>query len=214
VTQRGNRRQDIFFEDGDYRAYLAFLAEWAEKVSLRVWSYCLMPNHVHLIVVPADETGLARGVGETHRSYTHRINKREGWIGHLFQQRFSSFVMDEPHLMSAAAYVERNPVRAGLVARAEDWPWSSAPAHVLGRPDPVAEGGWLAERTRGWVCTWGEHLARDEHAETSKVLRNHERSGRPLGSDDFVKTLAGRFGDGVLPKKKGRPRKGPKTGTG
>ncbi len=85
VTQRGNRRQATFFNEEDYAAYLALLGEWCGRCGVAVWAYCLMPNHVHLIVVPESEDGLRRGLGEAHRRYTRRINFREGWRGHLWQ---------------------------------------------------------------------------------------------------------------------------------
>jgi putative transposase len=109
VTQRGNRRQRTFFNDEDYAVYLELLSEWTRKHDVEVWAYCLMPNHVHLIVVPGTQDGLARAIGEAHRRYTRRINFREGWKGHLWQERFSSFPMDENHLLTAVRYVEMNP---------------------------------------------------------------------------------------------------------
>ena len=139
VTQRGNRRQQTFFSDGDYREYLALLGQWCTEYGVRVWAYCLMPNHVHLILVPPSEDALCRAVGETHRRYTRHVNFREGWRGHLWQGRFASFVMDEPHLLAAARYVERNPVKAKLVRKAENWPWSSAAAHAGGQTDDLVE---------------------------------------------------------------------------
>ena len=154
VTQRGNRRMQTFFGDEDYRAYLSELKTWSAEYGNRIWAYCLMPNHVHLIVVPETEDGLGRGVGEAHRRYTRRVNFREGWRGHLWQGRFASYVMDEPYLIAAARYIERNPVKADLADRAEDWPWSSARAHCNGGEDPLAESTWLEERLAGWICTW------------------------------------------------------------
>ena len=94
-----------------------------------------MPNHVHLILVPETKDGLNLAVGEAHRRYTRRINFREGWRGHLWQGRFSSFIMDERYLLACTKYVELNPVRAGLVKRPEDWPWSSARPHITGKDD-------------------------------------------------------------------------------
>jgi putative transposase len=132
VTQRGNRRQPTFFQEDDYRAYLALLGEWCGRCGVQVWAYCLMPNHVHLIVVPQSEDGLRRGLGEAHRRYTRRINFREGWRGHLWQGRFASFAMDERYLRRAARYVELNPVRAKLCRVPWRWRWSSAAAHVAG----------------------------------------------------------------------------------
>src|SRR5216684_9028316 len=137
ITQRGNRRQKTFFCDEDYRAYLELMAHWCAAWQVEIWSYCLMPNHVHLIAVPASENGLRQGIGEAHRRYTRRINFRERWRGHLWQGRFASFVMDEPYLLAAARYVELNPVRARLAERAGDWRWSSARAHLDGRDDAL-----------------------------------------------------------------------------
>src|ERR1700733_5653652 len=125
VTQRGNRREPIFFEDGDQEVYRDLLAEQAEKACIQIWAYCLMPNHVHVIVVPREEKGFAQAIGEAHRRYTNFVNARGRWSGHLFQNRFASVVLDDTHLIRAIRYVSLNPVRAHLVARAEDWKWSS-----------------------------------------------------------------------------------------
>jgi len=132
VTQRGNRRQQTFFQEDDYSAYLALLREWCARCGVAVWAYCLMPHHVHLIVVPESEDGLRRGLGEAHRRYTRRINFREGWRGHLWQGRFASFAMDERYLLRAARYAELNPVRAKLCRMPWRWRWSSAAARADG----------------------------------------------------------------------------------
>ncbi|MEW5980395.1 MAG: transposase, partial [Acidobacteriota bacterium] len=129
VTQRGNRRQQTFFCDDDYREYIALVSEWCAKHCVRIWAWCLMPNHVHLIAVPSSPESLARAIGEAHRRYTRRINFRENWRGHLWQERFASFPLDENYLLAAARYVEMNPVAAGLVAHPGEYPWSSARAH-------------------------------------------------------------------------------------
>ena len=121
VTQRGNRRERVFFGPDDYRFYKRLLAEAAGKAATEVWAYCLMPNHVHLILVPSDPDGLRTTLAEAHRRYTSFINQRQGWTGHLWQGRFGSVAMDEDHLAGAIRYVSLNPVRARLVTRAEDW---------------------------------------------------------------------------------------------
>ena len=128
VTQRGNRRQQTFFEDGDYALHRPLLGEAAQHAGASVWAYCLMPNHVHLIVVPSDEDGLRATFANAHRRYARFINARHRWTGHLWQGRFGAVLMDETHLAHAARYVALNPVRARLCDRAEDWPWSSARA--------------------------------------------------------------------------------------
>ena len=141
VTQRGNRREPVFFGDEDYRAYLDLLAAAAQKSGTRLIAWCLMPNHLHLIAVPDTEDGLRAMLGDTHRRYTARINARNRWTGHLWQGRFGSVAMDEDHLAHAVRYVSLNPVRARLVAQAQDWPWSSVRAHLSGRSDGITTSG-------------------------------------------------------------------------
>ena len=181
VTQRGNRRQPTFFQEDDYAAYLALLGEWCTRCEVQVWAYCLMPNHVHLIVVPGGEDGLRRALGEAHRRYTRRINFREGWRGHLWQGRFASFAMDERYLLRAARYVELNPVRAKLCRVPWRWRWSSAAAHVAGQDDGLVRVTPLLERVKDWRDYLLEPLA----AREEEVWRQHERTGRPLGARRF-----------------------------
>lgn len=139
VTQRGNRRERVFFQPDDYRLYLALLAQAASRSQTEVWTYCLMPNHVHLILTPQAEDGLRATLAEAHRRYTRFINERHGWTGHLWQGRFGSVPMDEDHLAAAVRYVSLNPVRAGLAKRAEDWEWSSVRAHLAGQDDRLVK---------------------------------------------------------------------------
>ena len=153
ITQRGNRRQQTFFNEGDYAAYLELMTEWCREQGVEIWSYCLMPNHTHSIAVPSSEDGLRWAIGETHRRYTRRINFREKWRGYLWQGRFASFVMDEPYLLAAARYIELNPVRARLVSKAEDWPWSSARAHLAGQDDPLVKVGPLLAMIGDWALS-------------------------------------------------------------
>ncbi len=162
-----------------------------------------MPNHVHLILVPSDEDGLGRALGEAHRRYTRRINFREGWRGHLWQERFHSFPMDETWLMAAARYVELNPPRAGLVKRARQWPWSSAAAHLAGRDDGLVEAAPLLEL----APDWRDYLAEDLEAEKLEAPRRHARTGRPLGTAGFVTRLERHFGRPLAPRKPGPPPK-------
>ena len=130
VTQRGNNRQDVFFVDDDRHAYLEFLKRFCREHGVTVQGYCLMTNHVHLIITPPTEDAFARAIGVTHHRFTQYINALHGRSGHLWQNRFHSCPMDEAHLVNALRYVERNPVRAKMVRRAWRRPWSSALAHV------------------------------------------------------------------------------------
>src|SRR5580704_11961216 len=186
VTQRGNRREPIFFEDGDQEVYRDLLAEQAEKARIQIWAYCLMPNHVHVIVVPREEKGFAQAIGEAHRRYTSFINARGRWSGHLFQNRFASVPMDDAHFVTALRYVSLNPVRARLVARAEDWPWSSVRAHLAGRDDGLVTVKPVLERVGDFAKLLEPDAADDERF---AAVRRSEASGRPLATAEFVADL-------------------------
>jgi putative transposase len=135
VTQRGNGRARTFFEDGDYALYRDLLAENCRAAGVAIWVWCLMPNHVHLILVPSDTDGLRRALARVHRSYAGTIQARRKRTGHFWQGRFGAVAMDEEHLAAALRYVALNPVRARLVQRAHDWRWSSTRAHLRGKED-------------------------------------------------------------------------------
>ncbi|HWU38555.1 MAG TPA: transposase [Candidatus Acidoferrum sp.] len=205
ITQRGNRRQQTFFCDEDYRSYLELMGQWCGVHQVAVWAYCLMPNHIHLIAVPQSADGLRRAIGEAHRRYTRMVNFREGWRGHLWQGRFASFVLDEPYLLTAARYVELNPVRAGLINSPSRYPWSSAGAHVRGRDDALVKVAPLLQQ----ATNWRRFLTRVVREEELKLLRSHEHTGRPLGDEAFLASLEqnlGRILRRQKPGPKGRPR--------
>ncbi len=203
VVQRGNRRQVVFFSEDDKRLYLKILNHYCRKEAVAVWCYCLMDNHVHLIAAPRKSESLAKAIGETHKKYTWMINIRENWKGHLWQDRFLSYPMDERHLYMAVRYIERNPVRAGIVKRAEDYPWSSAKSHVFGVPDKV-----LTEFYLNWeIKDWSAYLQEEEKEEDLDIFRKHERTGRPLGDEDFITRIEEITGRILRKKKAGRPKK-------
>lgn len=208
VTQRGNRRQPTFFGDGDYRLYLDLMAEWCGRYSVAVWAWCLMPNHVHLVAVPAREAALAAGIGEAHRRYARYVNFREGWRGYLWQGRFASVPLDGAHLLAAARYVELNPVRAGLAARPQDWTWSSARGHLAGRDDGLATVAPLLAMVGDWAA-FLDGAGNDAEGAAFAALRRHERTGRPLGDDAFVARLEAATGRTLSRRKPGpKPRDG------
>ncbi|MHB9025715.1 MAG: transposase, partial [Armatimonadota bacterium] len=149
--------------------------------------------------VPSTVRGLAAAVGETHRRYTTLINGRERWTGHLWQGRFASFPLEEAHILNAVRYIERNPVRAGLVADPWDYPWSSAAARVLGREDPVL----TREPVQSWIDDWQSFLAVDLEEDQLERFRSHTRTGRPLGSTAFLQQLEESTGRHLLPGKPG-----------
>lgn len=179
------------------------MAEGCKKKNVEIWSYCLMPNHVHLLAVPQTEAGLRGAIGEAHRRYTRLINFRNEWRGHLWQGRFASFPMDEEYLLAAARYVELNPVMAGLVEKAEDYQWSSAGHHVNGRVDPLVSKSPLNDM----ISDWRDFLLQGDSSEAGLALQKAERTGRPLGSPDFVFALGKKVGR-ILSKRKTGPKPG------
>jgi putative transposase len=203
ITQRGNRRQTTFFCRDDYEAYIDLMAEWCGRCGVVVWAYCLMPNHVHLIAVPESEEGLRRAIGEAHRRYTRRVNSRLGWRGHLWQGRFASFAMDELYLLTCARYIELNPVRAGLCASPAEYRWSSAAAHAVGLDDRLVRVAPVLELDPKWVA----HVECDVPAETIGILRRHEATGRPLGSDGFLTRMEAALGRMLRPRRRGPKKK-------
>ena len=206
VTQRGNRRQAVFFEANDRMVYLTLLREQAQRYGLEVWAYCLMTNHVHLIVVPRRTGALTRAIGETHRRYTRHIHFREGWRGYLWQGRFGSIALEDTHLVAATRYVERNPVTAQLVPRAENYPWSSARAHVQGTPDPVLSPHPLLAQIPDWAC----FLQDPADDDFGMRLANQAGLGRPFGSPAFLAKLEERTGRRLRRGRPGRPTGQPK----
>jgi putative transposase len=204
VTQRGNGRQAVFFEDGDYALYRDLLELAARQARVEIWSYCLMPNHVHAVVVPSDEDGLRATFAQTHRRYTGYINARRRVTGHLWQGRYGSVAMDEEHLYHALRYVALNPVRAGLVTRAQDWPWSSASAHIAGVDDALAPFAPTEERVGDFALFLG---AAFDEAMSYAALRKAESIGRPIGSTQWLADWEAKTGRTLAVGRRGRPKR-------
>jgi putative transposase len=190
-----------FFNAGDYQAYLDLVTEAKASAGVEVLAYCLMPNHVHWVVVPEHEDSLAQLFKTVHRHYTRRINFRERWRGHLWQERFHSFVMDEAYLLSTVRYTELNPVRARLCKDSHDWEWSSVRAHLSGKDDSVVTTKPMLER----VNNWASYLASGDNDQVLDKIRLHTGTGRPAGDKSFIEKLETLTGRSL---KKGRP--GPK----
>ena len=205
ITQRGNSRHPVFFEDRDRAAYLATLQEYAERYRLEIWGYCLMSNHVHLVAVPLEEGSMAKALGRAHSDYARYANVLRRGCGHFWQARYYSCPLGESQRWAALAYVERNPVRAGLVQRAADYGWSSARAHVRGA-DPQQ---WLA------LTEWRLSYAPERWAEVLEVgleeaafrerLRQATEAGLPLGDETFVRDWGQRLGRDLNFRGPGRP---------
>ena len=205
VVQRGNRRLDVFFSDEDHLAYINFLRNACLKYGVKIWAYCLMTNHAHFIAIPKTAESLARCFADAHVRYTRMINKREGWKGHLWQARFGSSVLDEEYLIAAVRYVERNPVRAGMVAKPWEYTWSSASLHMNKTDhDPLVNGDKML---RELIGDWSKYLRQDDDPEYIDVLRREVIVSRPAGAVTFIKRLEKRLGCTLLRQKAGRPFK-------
>ncbi len=199
VIQRGNRRQAVFFSESDYEFYKKLTFYHCRREAVAIWAYCLMPNHVHLILVPETEDGLRKALAEIHRRYTLFVNIRAGWTGCLWQGRFSSYPMDERHLYHAVRYVELNPVRAGLCRTADQWDWSSAKAHLSGKNDIGLEMEPLRHRVTDWQAYLNEH----EQEGLIGKIEEHSKTGRPLGSENFIERLESLAGRPLRPQRRG-----------
>jgi putative transposase len=175
VTQRGNRQQAIFFSDEDRTTYLRILAAALKRFDTKCLAWCLMDNHVHLMLVPTTTDGLRGPLSSAHTTYAQAINQREKLSGHLFQGRFASYPMDDRHMMFAARYIENNPVAANIVGRAEDWRWSSARAHIERRDDGLTDWHALGQHMDNWRAMLVDGL------DAGAIVESALRTGKPLG---------------------------------
>lgn len=205
VTQRGNRRTQVFFSDADRQTYLAWLRVECSQHGVAILAYCLMPNHIHLVAVPAERGSLSHVLKELHMRYAQRLNRLRKLSGHTWQGRYFSAALDEQYFWAAMRYVERNPVEAGLVERAEDYPWSSARAHCIGIWDPVLtmDPKWLAQLNS--VRDWAAWLGAGASASDTATLRHQTARGLPCGSREFVEQLERQTGRRLQQGRTGRP---------
>ena len=202
VTQQGAGGADVFYSDQDRREYLTRIDEYARRYGVAIWAYCLMSDHVNFVAVPRRADSLSRTFREAHRAYASWMNRMVGESGHLWQERFHSCVLHGSYLPAAVRYVERGPVRAGLLRRAERWKWSSAAAHCGLRDDPL-----LSPIEMPWPrADWAAYLREDDEAEVA-ALAQRTRTGRPWGPVSFLKRLEKKLGLPILPRKRGRKPK-------
>jgi putative transposase len=202
ITQRGNYRQAVFAEAGDYSHYLHWLAQSAARCGLEIWAYCLMPNHVHLVGVPMQADSLSQTFRTVHMQYARYFNGKRNAVGHLWQGRFFSCAMDEDHVSAAVRYVELNPVRSGLVESPHDYPWSSAKSHVSGVMDPVLSGRCFLTET---VSDWRQYLGMDRDSEAEAALVKATITGRPCGQAGFIRKMEQHLGRKLTFLPRGRP---------
>jgi putative transposase len=206
VTQRGNAKRYILDTDEDRAVSLRLLVENAERHRLALLGYCLMSNHVHLVIIPGEADSLAVALKHTHGRYAGYWNAKHSSTGHVWQGRFYSCPLDRPHLWKTLRYAELNPVRAGMVPEATTWPWSSAKMHC---GQPATEASLTMEPwSEHWTPSqWKEFLAAGETGAELKRIRQCTHTGRPLGEDAFVRGLEEATQRSLMPRRGGRPSK-------
>lgn len=203
ITQRGNRREEVFHDHEDYVVFLKLLEKYCQMHGVAVECYCLMPNHLHLVVVPEKEGALGKSLKPVFLRYAQHINWKHTLTGRLWQGRFFSCPLDEEHHWAAIRYAEQNPVRAGLIGRAEEYPFSSAAIHCGLKANRFLRG--IAGHQRE-IGNWSEWLAEGESAAHIDVLRRNSRTGRPAGSEAFLKRVEKKTGRALKAKSVGRPK--------
>jgi len=203
VTQRGVRRQTTFFDELDYRRYVRLAAELLPTSSIKILAYCLMPNHIHAVVVPKEETSMATFFGPLHKIYAQHTNLRYGWAGHLWQARYYSVPMNAEHTLTAMRYVELNPLRSGLQRVPQDWPWSSARGNLRLVDDPLIPG----RPALGIVPDWSAYLSIPEKVSALQQLRLRTNTGRPAGDESFIRRIESLTGRQIQKLPAGRKSK-------
>ena len=203
ITQRGNYRQRVFFDDQDRAVYLKYLDFNAKKYGVLIYAFCLMDNHVHFLVKPIKAESLAKTFRITHQRYSLYLNNRLNEYGHRWQSRYYSCVVLGTHIPTAVRYVEQNPVRARMVACAWHYPWSSAKAHT-GKKYKIIALADIKEYVN--IDSWKDFLSREELEEDLKVIRITTKQGRIYGPSDIIEHWQNRFKQKLTFQPKGRPR--------
>jgi putative transposase len=205
VTQRGVRRSDVFVDAADRKIYLSMLRDAARRFGVRFRAYCLMTNHVHFVAVPEQLDSLWKAFHFAHTRYAVWFNEKHGLSGHLFQGCPFSSPLDDRRYWTAIRYVERNPVRAGMTLRSEDYLWSSARAHCGGHSDPLLDPDWIQDLK---PADWSDWLAAAGTPEEIQFIRERTFSGQPCGDSDFVHRIETIIGRSFVRRKPGPKPKG------
>jgi putative transposase len=205
VIQRGNNREDVFFEKADRKKYLALLKKYAAKWGSPIMSYCLMSNHIHLLTKPGADESLFKMMQGLTLCYTQYINRTYSRTGRLWESRYHSCIVEhERYLWAVARYIEQNPVRAGMVEKAEDYSYSSANAHVRGSHDAVlGEELFTDDRRRDYILL----LRSDMPEKEIEQLRYATKTGRPFGNEGFIIEMENKLERRLLQRSRGRPRR-------
>ena len=205
IIQRGNNREGVFLDDEDKRYYLHLLTKYSEKWGAKVSAYCIMSNHLHLLAKPERDESLYKMMQGITLCYSQYANRKYNRSGRLWENRYHSCIVDrETYLWAVARYIEQNPVRAGMVKKAEEYTYSSARAHAKGIKDAVLGEELFSEDQRSH---YQQLLRTGLNEDAMEAVRYHTRSGRPLGAAEFVKRMERRLDRSLERRLRGRPRK-------
>ncbi len=205
IVQRGNNKERVFQDKEDFETYLSLLRKYSEEKEIALGAYCLMSNHVHLLVRPLEDRALPKMMQGVALCYTQYFNKKNRRTGRLWECRYSSTVVDEErYLWAVTSYIENNPVRAGVVKKPDDYKYSSARAHLLGQRD-----GLLKDTVfdRGELSEYKRLMNKEQNQEMLEEIRGKTRLGKPLGDERFLTVLSEKLGRALDFRSKGRPRK-------
>ncbi len=205
VIQRGNNKEKVFFEKEDRERYLSLLKKYSGKWDSPILAYCLMSNHVHLLTRPDMEKSLYKMMQGVTLCYTQYVNRTYKRTGRLWESRYHSCIVDkERYLWAAARYIEQNPLRAKMVKRVEEYPYSSARAHIIGARDEVLGEELFEERQRK---DYIKFIRAGIPEEETNNIRYHTRTGRPFGSEEFIKKIEKKLERKFILLSPGRPKK-------
>ena len=203
VINRGNDKATVFYDDEDFAVFARLIGEASERVAMRVSAFCIMPNHFHLVLWPPRDDALSVWMQWLATAHVRRHHRRHGTSGHIWQGRFKAFpIQRDDHLLTVLRYVERNPVRAGLVARAEDWRWSS-----LATEPP--DGAPKRRCPLPLPTNWREFVEQVEPTAQLEDLRRCVNRGAPFGNQRWAQRTAVRLDLESTLRPRGRPRKLP-----
>jgi putative transposase len=205
ITQRGNHRQDVFYTIDDRTRYLEMLSQYASRYSLDIAAYCLMTNHIHVVAIPRKSDSMSRTIQTVQMRHTQSINRERKWSGHLWHSRYFSTPLDDRYFVQAIRYVGQNPVRAGLVRSAVEYPWSSAAFHC-GMPDQT--GILRIEKGYEMIFDGWESFLKELTDETViETLRRRTMTGIPCGDEKFMRRISKLIGREIIEKRRGGYRK-------
>ncbi|HLJ94862.1 MAG TPA: transposase [Gemmataceae bacterium] len=212
ALNRGNNREAVFSADADFAAFLHALRQTRQRYPFRLYGYCLMSNHFHLLLQPESEQNISRILQSLTVAHTWRFHKAHGSVGHVWQGRFKSpVIQDDDHLLTVLRYIESNPMRAGLVSDVQQYPWCSYPVHGLGQGDELVTQlpGWhtLGQTERARQARWRRFVHTPLTERELAAVRRAVTSGRPFGSPGWVEATARSLGLALMPRPRGRPRK-------